>query len=69
MATVHNARTTTYLQLSYHDSKRLELLKASLHQLTPSQLRELRGVINTKLDDSARFKVTDEEQRLINSLF
>ncbi|EGU47786.1 hypothetical protein VII00023_20372 [Vibrio ichthyoenteri ATCC 700023] len=69
MARAYNVGSSSFGRTTSHNSKHLELLKSSVHQLSPSQLRELRGVINSKLNDVNQVRITEEEQRLINSLF
>ncbi|WP_260261897.1 hypothetical protein [Vibrio intestinalis] len=51
------------------NTKQFELLKAQLHKLTPQQLMDLRGEINTQLDDQVSVSITDEEALFINKLF
>lgn len=46
-----------------------ELFKQQISQLTPQQLKALRGEINNTLEDSSSTLVTDEELNLISSLF
>ncbi|CAK4075773.1 hypothetical protein OH458_11000 [Vibrio sp. MarTm2] len=46
-----------------------ELFKQQISQLTPQQLKALRGEINNTLEDSSSTLITDEELNLISSLF
>lgn len=68
-AASNNAAITTFRHTTHHNVDSLDRLKSQLHHLSPTQLRELRGAINSQLDDQPRVRITDEEQRLINSLF
>ncbi len=56
-------------QHTMQNTKQFELLKAQLHKLTPQQLMDLRGEINTQLDDQVSVSITDEEALFINKLF
>ncbi|MCG9677127.1 hypothetical protein [Vibrio sp. Isolate24] len=51
------------------NTKQFELFKEQIKTLTPRQLRALRGEITQTLEESSRVLVTDEEQKLIASLF
>ncbi|WP_282176433.1 hypothetical protein [Vibrio nereis] len=46
-----------------------EVFREQLKQLTPQQLRALRGDINQKLDHSDASIMTDEEHQMIANLF
>ncbi|MCG9682236.1 hypothetical protein L1D31_06595 [Vibrio sp. Isolate23] len=51
------------------NTKQFELFKEQIKTLTPHQLRALRGEITQTLEESSLVLVTDEEQKLIASLF
>lgn len=50
-------------------SQQFEAMKAQLSQLSVQQLRALRGEINTKLDVKPQALVSDDELKMIASLF
>lgn len=49
--------------------KQFELFKEQIKNLSPQQLRALKGEITETLEGSRPVLVTDEEQKLISSLF
>ncbi len=49
--------------------KQFELFKEQIKNLSPQQLRALKGEITETLEGSRPILVTDEEQKLISSLF
>ncbi len=49
--------------------KQFELFKEQIKNLSPQQLRALKGEITETLESSRPVLVTDEEQKLISSLF
>lgn len=49
--------------------KQFELFKEQIKNLSPQQLRALKGEITETLEGSRPVLVTDEEQKLICSLF
>lgn len=49
--------------------QQFELMKAQLKSLSPQQLRTLKGEINSELDTTDNHLISDEEARLISSLF
>ncbi|MBN3492315.1 MULTISPECIES: hypothetical protein [Vibrio] len=51
------------------NSKQFELFKQQIKTLSPQQLHKLRGEITETLEGSNRVLITDEEQKLIASLF
>ena len=69
MALVNTSVLMTFRHPAHYTANNLELLKSQLHQLSASQLRELRSSINAQLNDKPHVRVTDEERCLINSLF
>ncbi|NVD07955.1 hypothetical protein FCU94_13770 [Vibrio sp. JPW-9-11-11] len=49
--------------------QQFELMKSQLKTLTPQQLRVLKGAINSTLNDTQGAIISDEEMKMIASLF
>ena len=69
MVLTNKSVLTMFRHPTHCNANNFELLKLQLLQLSAKQLRELRGAINVQLDDKPQVRVTDEELRLIHSLF
>lgn len=49
--------------------QQFELMKQQIKQLSTHQLQTLKCEINSKLDSNNKVSITDEELKLISSLF